>query len=352
MKLRNFTKKKVMAFGLAFGVAAGAGGIAAAYFSASGSGSGTALAGHATNLTIRQVGAGYNSIIASNGNTYTASLCYVCQHNTEIGDAVALPYGTPKYTTGYSHVTSVTAALVNFGAERTLPVTLTLYGSPNVASYTFTKTFHINPGTATNQVVTDVTFTLAGTHVFVNAKTATHFMYGIALTRTHTSGVNIALAHRQHQLTVGSSPATTVWIANSSKTTTTFKTTTFAATTSWTTGLIPAVQINVIGGVVPPLYPGAPAQHVQYAITNPNPGSLHVSTITTAVKTSGATVTGASSGCLATWFPLAHNPYPYKSNVSPGTTIVTGTTTIHMMTSGGTQDACVGASVPLTFSSN
>lgn len=52
MKLMQFTKKKAVALGLAFGLAAGAGGIAAAYLSSSGSGTGSATVGSASKLIV------------------------------------------------------------------------------------------------------------------------------------------------------------------------------------------------------------------------------------------------------------------------------------------------------------
>ena len=341
MKLKNFTKKKVVAFGLAFGVAAGAGGIAAAFFASSGTGAGTAQSGNATAVKITQVGAGYNSLIASTGNTYTASECFkACLNNQQIGDKVSLGHLTPKWAaTTYAQVTSVIVPLVNFGGQKTLTVVLNMGTSPNVTSYRFTTSATIAAGSATNQVVTNVKFTLSNTHVFLY-KT---FIYGIELTGT-TSGVNIALAHHATELTIGGSPANTVYIQKVGGT--------FAATVR-TTGYLPAVQINVIGGVVPPLYPGAPAQPVQYAITNPNPGKVHVGSITTAITKSGTTVTGAT-GCKAYWFTLTNNPFPYNTNVAPGTTIVTSSspTTLALLTKPFNQSECASKSIPLTFSSN
>jgi hypothetical protein len=302
--------------------------------------------GTAAPLNIRQVGAGYDSLIAlTSPDTYTGSLCFSpCTAIQEIGDTVTLAHLTPKYTTQYGHVTSVTVALVNFGAAKTLTVTLRLYNSPNVVTYTFHKSATIAGGSATHQVVTNVTFTLAATSVFVKQT----FQYGVSLT-SNDAGVNIALAHHASELTIGGSPPQTVWVAKVSS----GAVGPFSATTkTWSTGFIPAVQINVVNGVVPPLYPGAPAQSVQYAITNPNPGRMHVGTITTSIKTNGTTLLGAT-GCAKTWFTLNHNPFDYNTTVAPGTTIVsTGPTTIQMTTVAVSQNACVGTSVSLAFSSN
>lgn len=52
MKWMHLTKKKMVGLGLAFGIALGAGGIAAAYLGASGTGTGSATVGKATNLVV------------------------------------------------------------------------------------------------------------------------------------------------------------------------------------------------------------------------------------------------------------------------------------------------------------
>lgn len=56
MKLINFTKKKVVAIGLAGGLAAGAGGIAAAYYLSTGTGTGTAHTATAPKWVVTNVG--------------------------------------------------------------------------------------------------------------------------------------------------------------------------------------------------------------------------------------------------------------------------------------------------------
>ena len=65
----------------------------------------------------------------------------------------------------------------------------------------------------------------------------------------------------------------------------------YGATSQVTAGNadIPAVQFNVVGGVAAPLYPGEPPQPVDFAITNPGGGPVHVSDVKT-------TITGTNKG--------------------------------------------------------
>ena len=116
---------------------------------------------------------------------------------------------------------------------------------------------------------------------------------------------------------------------------------------------IPAVEFNVVGGVVPPLYPGGPAEPVDFAITNPGVSSVHVSQVYTTV--SGLTGTGSIVGdeaCSTTMYPVAPSPDNVNLTVPSGTTIVSPSgVTIKMTDDGNNQDNCEGATVDLSFSS-
>lgn len=332
-----------------------AGGVAIAYMSASGAGNGAADVGNVTSLTIRQVGAGYDSLLPSTTpNPYKLTECVnSCTGHFEIGDQVTLV--TPSTATTaepWARVTSATVALVNYNTSAvTQKVTLHLTGGPNGA-YTFTMSAKLAAAASPeNHTVTLVKFTFAGGGVFEYKKTISghHFTYGIVLTAGTSSGVNIALVDPAHNVSVGTQPTGTVLMTGVS-TTNTAGTPLVALT-----GYIPAVQFNVVGGVVPALYPGSPAQPIQYAVTNPNSGSVHVNTITTKIETTGSAPTSVTHkpGCLVSWFTLASPTYAYNTTVPHGTTIVTtGSTTLALDTSGTTQDACKGATVPLTFSSS
>lgn len=331
MKRLNF-KKKYLAGALAAGLIMGAGGLAAAFFGVSGSGSATAKTGHATDVKIESVGAGYDSLLApSTPDPYSGSLCFVaCDQNSEIGDAVSMTTAT-----SYVQLTSVTVALVNFGTAKALSVTLHLTGGPN-GNYTFTKTQTIAAGTSATQKVTNVTFTLVTKGVFVWS-TSTKFHYGVSLT-SNTSGVNIALAKRT-QLTIGSSPTHEVWLDHAGGG---FKATTVTWTTA--TNFVPAVEFNMVGGRVGPLYPGAPAMPVAYAVTNPGATGAHLTTVSTALGT-------LPTGCQSTWFAIyGTQPHTVDRTFPPGLTVVTNTgTTIAMLTKPVTQDSCANAAIPLTF---
>ena len=360
MKLPKF-RRKYVAGALAVGLIMGAGGIAAAYFGVTGSGTGSARAGTAANVKIRSVGAGYNSIIPSTGNPYKGSQCFTCASVSELGDKVTLANSTL-----FTQVSSVTVALVNFGAGTTGTVTLNLQtGLPN-GNFTTTKKFPFAEGSATTQVVTNVTFTFATTPVFVYQQ----FVYGVSVANAPT--VNIALVDPVYDQTVGTSTFGQLWVKasntgsglgipscadipsptytkfvaiNTACTTSTFAWGTLAQATNTGNIDLPAVTFNVVGGLVGPLYPGAPASHVDFAVTNPGPSAAHLTTVTTTL----GTLTGT---CAAhtTWFHI-YGPTSHVNRTFPsGTTIVTNSgTTIAMLTSGTTQDACKTATIPLTF---
>ena len=333
VKLPNL-KKKYVAGALAAGLIMGAAGIAAAYFGVTGSGAGTAATGHATNVTIEGVGAGYNSIVLpSTPIPYVDSECMNgCSGVSELGNAITLV--TSK---AYAELTSVTVALANFGAAGDTTVTMKLTDGPN-GTYTFTVTATVAAGTSPMPKVTDVTFTFANVGVFVY-KT---FKYGLSLTTNSTTrGVNIAMA-KDSQVTIGSNQtADTVWVSTS--TNPTFHSRTGNFTTIDT--LTPAVQFNMVGGLVGPLYPGAPATHVVYAVTNPGATGAHLTTVSTALGTLPA-------GCIASWFTIyGTQPHTVNTTFSPGLTIVSNTgTTIAMVTEPTTtQDGCASKTIPLVF---
>jgi hypothetical protein len=212
-----------------------------------------------------------------------------------------------------------------------------LTNGPN-GPYTFTKTKTVAAGTSTLPKMTIVTFTFANVGVFV-FKT---FKYGLSLTTNSTArGVNIAMA-RDSEVTIGANQKTdTVWVAKMTDPTT-FHTRTGDFTTIQ--GLTPAVQFNMVGGNVGPLYPGAPATHVVYAVTNPGATGAHLTTVTTAVGT-------LPGGCDSTWFTIyGTQPHTVNETFPPGLTVVTNTgTTIAMITEPITQDSCATKGIPLTF---
>ncbi len=336
MKLPSF-RKKYVAGALAAGLVMGAAGIAAAYFGVTGSGTATAKTGQATNVTIKPVGAGYDSILSpSSPDPYSASQCLTCGYTLgEIGGKVTLtiPPGA-TYPQTFAQLTSVTVPLVNFThTVSSETVTLHLTTGPN-GSYTFTKTAPIAPGTSATQVVTTVTFTFATQGVFVN-KT---FVYGVSLSNGN-AGVNVALSKAPVDVSVGESVTKQPWTKKSG----TFKKTTLLA--PWTT-YIPAARFGTVGGKIGALFPGNPASPVEYAVTNPGVTGAHLTTVSVALGTLPGTC-----ATHTTWFQVYGSPHTVDRTYPPGLTVVANPgITIAMLTQPVTQDACAGMEIPLNFS--
>ena len=124
---------------------------------------------------------------------------------------------------------------------------------------------------------------------------------------------------------------------------------------------IPAVEVNVVGGVVPSLFPGGPPQPVDFAITNPNLGNVAVHSVTFMVSSiSGAgPATAPALTCQTSWFtPLVQPTSPTDVEVPPGTTVfspsgatITLEDLLPVTNPADNQDSCEGATVNLTFSS-
>ena len=363
------TKRRIAAVVGAGALVLAAAGIAAAFFGVTGSGSGKAKTGTAANAKNESVGAGYTSIIpaASGQDPYVEDQALNAGY-TEIGDQVTL------HKSGYQQLTSVTIAFRNWGiGVTTLPVTV--HFSTGVSG-PFTVTGKVDiPAAATPGAVptlTVATLTVAKTGIFVS----TTFVYGVTFTRTRATSLNIALSNQKNDLTVGTSPAGALWILNTNASFNTnfpactgtnpgtgnthFVSGTFSEVTTacgpareykaygntgpTVNGNIPAVAFNVVGEAAGPLYPGAPASPVDYAVTNPGPSAAHLTTVNTAIGT-------LPGGCTSAWFQVyGTQPHTVNRTFPAGTTVVTNTgTTIAMLTSGTTQDGCANKAIPLTF---
>jgi hypothetical protein len=122
---------------------------------------------------------------------------------------------------------------------------------------------------------------------------------------------------------------------------------------------IPAVEINVVGGGTPPLYPGD-TQTIGFAINNPNPGNVYVNTVTIGVATDVngdiETVAGDSGsgvvGCDASWFIVSPLTVSLTRNVATGITEFAGVASITLHETNTDQSVCEGKNVVLNFSSN
>jgi hypothetical protein len=124
MKFMQFTKKKAVAVGLAFGLAAGAGGIAAAYFTAGGSGTGSAKVGSPQTFSVTQTGTP-TTLLPGGHTTYTFKVTNPATFSQHFSGAAAVIQGSPPagchFTLG---APSPTSATVPGGGSTTVTVTL------------------------------------------------------------------------------------------------------------------------------------------------------------------------------------------------------------------------------------
>jgi hypothetical protein len=379
--MKRFRTKRAAVAGAAF-VLVLAGGAAFAYFTSSGSGTGSAQTGKATALTISQVGPGYDSLVQS--NAYTQDQTYGGAGITDFGNAITL--STPSA----AQLVNVVVAFDNWGpAISNLPITLTITGTPGGAPLTDTQDYSfaaaINSDTPSE---TNITFNFAPQNAFV----AQSLVYGISYdTNTGDSpngaSLNVALSSSGSNLSVGSdTDPGTVWLTTAWSTigndfpacTTPVPTGVFEQVTtdcgpynSTNPGAygtpsqvnagsddIPAVEFNVVGGTTPPLYPGGPSEPVDFAITNPGSGSAHVNTVTTTIGTPTTGSIPGDAACSASWYSLAGGVgggvVNVNETVAPGTTtlVVPSGLSISMPTDNVDQDNCQGSTLPLSFTSN
>lgn len=388
MKLIS-SKRRMAVIGLTVGLIAGASGIAVAYFTSSGSGNGSALTGKASNVTISQVGAGYDSLISS--GSYTQDQCFACDGPNELGNDITLS------TTDASQLTTVVVAVDNWGAAETgVPMTFwinnSVGGGPVEVTQDFSFPAAINPSSDPSE--TNVTFDFSSQGAFVGPE----LVYGITFNTTPgappvaaAGSLNVALSSSANDLSVGTDthpgsiyvldtfgnnndfPACT---NNTALSAGVFEQVTVncgpynpanpgAYGNEVPTDDIPAVEVNVVGGTLTGLYPGDAAIPVQYAITNSGTNPVQVGTVSVSVNTSGADVATPANtdvtDCLSSWYQVNNSPQtltPSQGSIPPGTTLFTTTSavattlSIQMLNPAVKQDACEGANIGLTFASN
>jgi len=363
-----------------------------AYFTALGSGTGSAQTGSVAALTITQVGAGYDSLVTTQdpNSEYIQDQCFDCAQISRFGNSIHLA------NSGLQRLVSATVAMRNWGLSDIpgVPITLSIDGGPSS-----TATVTVPAAQPSGRPTTfNVQFSFP-THPFVSDS----FVYGISFPTTYNhvpagapvaDGLNVALSNSLYQLSVGSdTTGGTVWVQTASGagiagdfpscTTPTGNTWQSVVTNCGTAAAgnpgaygtngqvtagnadIPAVQFNVVGGVAAPLYPGEPPQPVDFAITNPGGGPVHVSDVKT-------TITGTNKGVCnlanpapgsTTWYqmtPPSDATFVVADatnggsgwSVPPGTTIISPSgVSILMIESGTDQSACESAVVNLSFSS-
>ncbi len=415
MKFFSAHKKAVVA-GLALVVAVVTGGVAYAFFSSPGAGSGAAQIGTAANVSIHQDGTTvYDSTIAPlPANTY--SLAFEATGTYEFGNEI-----TPVASS--SPLSTVVVDMSSFACQSgsgatcvttpgsTFPATLTLNiyspvsptGSPLA---TDTQTFNIpfrpssngcpsddtawydaTTATCNHGLLTPVTFNFSSQD-FVLPSTLVYGVefntadYGPAPTHDGSApynSLNVGLATEPTNVTVGADTdpghvfvaGTQGDIGPGEVTCSTlgsgfakYSTAACGNNGLGSTWNIPAVQFNVTNAVAPDLYPGGPAQPLNFTIDNLGSVPAHVGSVTVSVaydpsnnfieSTPGDTNTDVA-GCYVSWFGFNNTPVTVNGNIPPGPTDYLSTSTgasIYMAESGTNQDACENAAVGLVFTSS
>jgi hypothetical protein len=391
--MKRFRTKKALATVAAFALIAGIGGAAFAFFTSSGSGTGSAQTGKASKVTISQIGAGYDSLITT--NSYTEDQCMsACDGPNEIGNDITL--ANPA---SFQQLISVVVAVDNYGAGvGNVPMTLTINNAAaGPISDSIEQSFPAAINANTDPSETNVTFDFSSQDAFVSNE----FVYGITFNSTpdtpsvsEASSLNVALSSSANDLSVGTDTTPgSIWMDDTNSNNGDFPTCTLLPTSGFekvvtncgpaaepgaygtndqvTAGNddIPAVEVNVVGGAAAVLFPGGPAQTLGYAITNPGAGPVQVISVSASVDTSGSNSSDVSStsngndipGCLAAWYQLNNSPQTLNGtsgvSIPPGTTIFTtnspiaSTMSIQLNNINSTQNACQGANVGLSFSS-
>ena len=372
-----------------------------AFFTTTGSGVGSAQTGSATSVSITQIGAGYDSLVTTSdpNSNYIQDQCFDCAAISQFGNDITLKNPAPL-----QRLITAVVAFRNWGAPVSqLPITLSIAGGPSATVLQDIPAAQINGRPTTF----NVTFPFA-THPYVSNE----FVYSISFPTDYNpsppgpvaDSLNVALSNSFTQLSVGTdTDPGTVWVqttagagiagdfpsCTNSPPSTSFQSVstncgpsapgnpgaygnTVAPNPTVTSNAdIPAVEFNVLGGVAAPLYPGAPGQAVDFAITNPGGGSVHVNQITVQIGDGAGNSTTNSNACNTDiagsnpnwWYKLspftsANGLIEQLNNGGSGFTIPPGTTyfsptgvSIQMIDSGTNQDDCQNASVNLVFSS-
>ncbi len=372
--MKRFMSKKLLVVGVAVALALGVGGAAFAYFGVGGTGTGTAPVATAQNVAITQTGAGYDSLAP----TYHQDQCFECGGPTEFGNEINLAAGSGQ-------LSDVVVAFRSYaGGTSSEPITLTLYtpdGSGGVTGeltpYSSVTTYPAIPSGSPTRSVFYVTFDFSHIDLTLSGPV----VYGIQFTDEPGVTINVALSNSVSNLTVGSDvypgyvfvdgPANVLSANGDAGSCATSTASVFMATdincatppgnygaygpgSNPANADIPAVEFNVVGGAVAPLWPGQ-TQNLGFAVTNSNPGSVYLTTVTIAPRTSASDVANQYStdipGCLSAWFTFNGSPVALDQNVPVGTTFFQNVASITMSNPLIDQSACEGANIGLTFTS-
>jgi hypothetical protein len=412
--VKRFKNKKMLTIGLVTALVLGLGGAAFAYFTTSGGGTGSATVATPSNLSIHQLGATvYDSTIAPlPGNTY--SFGYEATGTYEFGNEITPVASTSPLDTVVVDMSSWACqsgsgatCSTTPGATFSVPITFDIFNpaSPTAAAIaTDTQTFNIpyrpssgtcpsdttawldaTTNTCNHGLLTPITFNFSSQD-FVLPST---LVYGIEFNttdygtpKTNVPGpydsLNVGLSTEPTNVTVGQDTAPgNVFVAGTQGdigpgevTCSTlgggfaqYPTASCSPTEGFgTTWNIPAVQFNVSGTGLSDLYPGGPAQPINFSVYNPGsiPDALTAVTIAVAAdpvsnlveSTPGETDTDVA-GCYANWFTINQAP-PINGSVAAGATWYDNPSgaSIVMPTSASNQDACEGASIGLVFTAS
>src|SRR4051812_45859463 len=178
-----------------------------AYFTATGAGTGSAQTAQSATLTVKQIGAGYDTLIPGGG--YHQDQCFSCAQVTKLGDDITLA------NPGAQRLVSVVVAFRNWGdAITNLPVTLTIDNTTNgpvTATQNFSFPAHLLSGRPS---VSEVKFDLTAQGWNVQRQ----FVYGLSFDPSFgggsANGLNIALSSSAVNKAVGTETRPgTIWIA-------------------------------------------------------------------------------------------------------------------------------------------
>jgi len=377
-------KKKRFIIPVAVAVTLIAGGAAYAYFTTTGTGTGSASVGTNAPLVINQTGVTlYNSTIGL--SSYHQDQCFGCAGPiSEFGNTVTFATTSPVL----SNDLNVVVAMRNWGAAiSSLPVTLTIYNhgadtsgaSPGSEIVSDTQDFSIP---AYNSVTGaparfDITFDRFPHWTAIPSTVA----FGIAFDGIVAApSLNVALSSSSSDISVGTDPDPGTVLVNAaglsgfaSDAGTCVDSTpgVFSLSNVWCGDTpmanygaygsaagydIPAVEFIDTASGLAGLYPGGPAQTVDFSVYNPGSTTevLNSVSIGVAYDSSNSDVESAPgdtstdvTGCDVSWFSTTGDTWSGGS-IAPGQT-VDGSGTISMPTSGLDQDACQGATLGLVF---
>jgi len=398
----RFLKKKRYAIpAVIAAVVLAMGGAALAYFTTTGSGTGSASVRTNAPLVINQTGVTlYNSTIGL--NSYVQDQCLQCVQADEFGNTVKLATTSPVL----SNDLNVVVAMRSWDpAAGTWPITLTIYNpgpdtsgdSPGSAIVSDTQYFTIPAaqpsGRPTPFNITCYKFTPRWTAIPITVA------YGISFPTTNyptppsgfsasptgfADGLNVALSSSSTDISVGSDPdsgtvliqaSDTSGFATDAGTCTDETVGSFSLTNVWCGDTpmvnygaygsaagadIPAVEFIDTASGLAGLYPGGPPVTVDFSVYNPGSTTEALNSVSIAVaedpangfveSTPGDTLTDVA-GCYASWFTTTPQTWSGGS-IAAGQTVSGGSGTVSMPSSASDQDACQGASLGLVFTAS